>query len=261
MTGDGPREAIAFEGVRLAYRLGTEPVLALDRINMRVRSGEFAAVVGPSGCGKSTIIKVAAGLLTPSLGSVRIEGAGLQGPSPQVGIAFQNPLLESPLTVLDNVLLPIEIGGGRREDYFEMARALMALFGLTAVAEQKPDELSEGVRQRISLCRALIHNPQILLLDEPFGMLDAMTRAQLVADLQRIWLALRNTVLMITHNIEEAVFLADRVLVLSPRPSRVVADIAVDLPRPRTIASVRRAAFTQLTEAIRRHLRASGADL
>jgi NitT/TauT family transport system ATP-binding protein len=149
----------------------------------------------------------------------------LQGRSPQVGLAFQDPLLESQLTVLDNVLLPIEVGGGRREAYVEAASRLISLFGLAGVAEHKPDALSEGMRQRVSLCRALIHNPQILLLDEPLGMLDAITRAQIVADLQRIWRSLRKTVLMITHNIEEGVFLADRVLVLSPRPSRVVAEV------------------------------------
>lgn len=261
MTIGGPREAIAFDGVRLAYGSGSGPVLALDSIDLTVGSGEFAAVVGPSGCGKSTLVKLAAGLLLPSAGTVRIERAVSHGPNPQVGIAFQNPLLKPERTVLDNILLPIEIGGGHPEAYMAAARKLMKVFGLGGVDDRRPGELSEGMQQRVSLCRALIHNPRILLLDEPFGMLDAMTRAQLNADLQRIWLALGKTVLMITHNIEEAVYLADRVVVLSPRPSRVVAEVAVDLPRPRTIAMMETPGFARLTDMIRHHLRAAGADL
>ncbi|AMS44542.1 ABC transporter ATP-binding protein (plasmid) [Aminobacter sp. NyZ550] len=210
-----------------------DDVLALDKIDLKIEPGSFVAVVGPSGCGKSTLLSLLAGLTPASTGSIAIDGDGVSRPHPKTGVVFQSDLLLYWRTVLDNILLPIEIKKLDVAKYRARAEELLAQVGLAGFGNKYPSELSGGMRQRVAICRALIQEPGLLLMDEPFGALDALTREQMIMDLQSMWLRLRNTVLFITHGIDEAVFLADRVLVMSPRPGRVDLDLKIDLPRPR----------------------------
>lgn len=253
------KDVISLQGVRVAYPSTTGPVLALDRVDLVARDGEFVAVVGPSGCGKSTLLKLTAGLLHPTEGEVRVNGATVRGPGGHVGIVFQSPLLMPWRSVLDNILLQIEIRGHRKSDFIRQAQSLIQLVGLAGFADRKPFELSGGMQQRVGLCRALIHDPALLLMDEPFGALDAMTRELMNQELQRIWMERRKTVVLITHSIAEAVYLADRVLVMGPRPGRIVGDIPVELPRPRTLDIMETTAFTRCAADVRRCLNVSGA--
>ena len=232
----GRTHAIELAGVQLAYAAASGRVLALEHIDLTARDGEFLAVVGPSGCGKSTLLKLVSGLLAPTAGEVRVNGAAVGGASAQVGVVFQGALLMPWRSVLDNILLQVEVRGLRKADYLEPARRLIELVGLKEFVHRKPYELSGGMQQRVGLCRALVHDPQILLMDEPFGALDAMTRETMNEELQRIWMERRKTVLLITHSIAEAVFLADRVLVMGPRPGRIIGEVRIDLPRPRHAA-------------------------
>jgi NitT/TauT family transport system ATP-binding protein len=252
-------DIIELAGVQLAYGAGADRMLALDGMNLTAASGEFIAVVGPSGCGKSTLLKLVSGLLAPTAGAVRVNGAPVKGPSADVGVVFQSALLMPWRSVLDNILLQIEVRGLRKADYIEPARKLIELVGLADFAHRKPYELSGGMQQRVGLCRALIHDPQILLMDEPFGALDAMTRETMNAELQRIWMERRKTVLLITHSIAEAVYLADRVLVMGARPGRVIGEVVIDLPRPRQLEMAESPAFGLCAAAVRRHLNARGA--
>jgi NitT/TauT family transport system ATP-binding protein len=247
-------EVIGIDGVSLVYRSRHGEVQALDDISFAANDREFVALVGPSGCGKSTLLKLVAGLIPASRGTIRVNGAPVNGPTPSIGIVFQSPLLMAWRTVLQNVLLQIDIRGLRVADYLTAARDLIRLVGLDGFENAHPHQLSGGMQQRVGLCRALIHDPDLLIMDEPFGALDAMTREQMNAELQRIWIERRKTVLFITHSISEAVYLADRVLVMSPRPGRIVGEIAVDLPRPRTVETTELPAFAQLTREVRRRL-------
>jgi NitT/TauT family transport system ATP-binding protein len=208
-------------------------VLALDQINLSIEAGSFVAVVGPSGCGKSTLLAMLAGLTPASAGEISIDGERINKPHRKTGVVFQSDLLLYWRTILDNILLPIEIkkldlGASRPR-----AETLLRQVGLEGFGNKYPSELSGGMRQRVAICRAMIQDPGVLLMDEPFGALDALTREQMIMDLQAVWLRVRNTVLFITHGIEEAVFLGDRVLVMSPRPGRVDLDLKIDMPRPR----------------------------
>ena len=250
---------IDLTGVQLAYGAGGERMLALEGVDLTASSGEFIAVVGPSGCGKSTLLKLVSGLLKPTAGSVRVNGAPVKGPSANVGVVFQSALLMPWRSVLDNILLQIEVRGLRKADYLEPARKLIDLVGLADFAHRRPYELSGGMQQRVGLCRALIHDPQILLMDEPFGALDAMTRETMNAELQRIWMERRKTVLLITHSIAEAVYLADRVLVMGARPGRVIGEVEIDLPRPRQLEMAESPEFGHYAAAVRRHLNARSA--
>jgi NitT/TauT family transport system ATP-binding protein len=252
-------DVIQLDGVSVSYKSSKGATLALDGIDLSARDGEFVAVVGPSGCGKSTLLKLIAGLLMPTTGSVRVDGTPVRGPGGSVGVVFQSPLLMPWRSVLDNILLQIEIRGLRKSDYIAQAKQLIDLVGLGGFADRRPYELSGGMQQRVGLCRALIHDPALLLMDEPFGALDAMTRETMNAELQRIWMERRKTVLLITHSISEAVYLADRVLVMGPRPGRIVGEVMVDLPRPRTLDMAETIRFSQLAGIVRRHLNASGA--
>lgn len=252
-------DVIQLDDVRVSYPSPAGPVLALDNVRLAARDGEFVAVVGPSGCGKSTLLKLIAGLLKPTDGSVRVDGAEVRGPGGSVGVVFQSPLLMPWRSVLDNILLQVEIRGLRKADYATPARQLIDLVGLGGFADRRPYELSGGMQQRVGLCRALIHDPRLLLMDEPFGALDAMTRETMNAELQRIWMERRKTVLLITHSISEAVYLADRVLVMGPRPGQIVGEVVVDLPRPRTMDVAETIGFSRLASTVRRHLNASGA--
>jgi NitT/TauT family transport system ATP-binding protein len=252
-------EVIGLDSVSLIYRSKTAEVHALDDVSLTATDREFVALLGPSGCGKSTLLKLISGLIPQTSGVIRVNGRPINGPTPSIGIVFQSPLLMAWRTVLQNVLLQIEIRNLRIADYRAPARELIRLVGLDGFEDAHPHQLSGGMQQRVGLCRALIHDPDLLIMDEPFGALDAMTREQMNAELQRIWIERRKTVLFITHSISEAVYLADRVLVMSPRPGRIIGEIIVDLPRPRTVATTEQPAFVALTRAVRRLLNTASA--
>jgi len=252
-------EVIGIDDVNLIYASKHSSVHALDSISLAAHQGEFVALVGPSGCGKSTLLKLVAGLIPPSSGKIRVNGKPVSGPTPSVGVVFQSPLLMAWRSVLRNILLQVEIRGLPVERHTNTARDLVRLVGLDGFENALPHELSGGMQQRVGLCRALVHDPDLLLMDEPFGALDALTREQMNAELQRIWMERRKTVLFITHSITEAVFLADRVLVMSPRPGRISGEIKVALPRPRNVASMEGQDFTRLTHEVRRYLNTTSA--
>jgi len=242
--------AIEVQDLAKVFRRGDVETRALDRIDLRVETGEFLAVVGPSGCGKSTLLRLIAGLIPPSDGRVRIDGRTVSAPETQLGIVFQKPILLEWRTVLGNVLLQAEM---RRLDtgaYLERARRLLLAVGLEGFEDRYPHELSGGMQQRAAIVRALIHDPPLLLMDEPFGALDALTREQMRIDLEELWLSTRKTVVFITHSIDEAVLLADRVLVMSPRPGRIERIIDVDLPRPRGLEARGLEKFDEAVAAI-----------
>ena len=231
---------IVLDRVGMTYRAESGPVEALRDVGFSVGRGELVALVGPSGCGKSTLLRVVAGLRRPTRGSVEVDGRAVTGPIPSVGMVFQAPVLLKWRTVRDNVLLPAELAGLERARYRERAEHLLRLVGLDGFADRLPRELSGGMQQRAAICRALLLDPPLLLMDEPFGALDAMTRDEMNLELLRVWgepAAARKTVLFVTHSIPEAVFLADRVVVMSPRPGRVARVVDVPLPRPRTPAT------------------------
>ncbi len=208
---------------------------ALRPTSLEVAAGEFVSIVGPSGCGKTTLMKIVAGLLPASAGEVRIDGVPVHEPPDGVGIVFQTPTLLKWRTVLDNVLVPAEATGRPRARYEQSARDLIRLVGLEGFAEHYPRELSGGMQQRVAISRALLLEPRLLLMDEPFGALDAMTREEMNLELQRIWGEQPKTVLFITHSIDEAVFLSDRVVVMTLRPGGVREVLDIELPRPRTL--------------------------
>jgi len=226
---------IVLDRVGMTYRTDAGPVEALRDVGFSVGRGELVALVGPSGCGKSTLLRVVAGLRPPSRGAVAVDGRAVTGPIASVGMVFQAPVLLKWRTIRDNVLLPAELAGLGRARYRERADQLLRLVGLDGFAERLPRELSGGMQQRAAICRALLLDPPLLLMDEPFGALDALTREQISMDIQRVWMDKRKTALHITHSIPEAVLLADRVVVMSPRPGRIVEILDVDLPRPRRL--------------------------
>jgi NitT/TauT family transport system ATP-binding protein len=230
-----------------------DPIVALKDLDFHIVRGEFVTVVGPSGCGKSTLLKIMAGILTSGTGSLTFGGAAVTGPSRQVGVVFQAPVLLPWRTVLENVLLPIDVQRRDRASHLERARGLLRMVGLNGFETRYPAELSGGMQQRVGIVRALVHDPELLLMDEPFGALDAMTREQLNLDLLRIWADSGKTIMLVTHSIPEAVFLADRVIVMSPRPGRIVDIVNVALPRPRGLSIMSTPEFGTLTDAIRGH--------
>src|SRR6266540_4270683 len=228
-------EAIAVNELSKLYSTSDGTVQALQQISFSVSEGEFVAVVGPSGCGKSTLLKVLAGLLPPSKGAARLRGTPITGPRRDIGVVFQSPVLLPWRSVLDNVLLPVDVQRLGRDRHLKVATDLLSLVGLDGFEHRYPWELSGGMQQRVAITRGLIHNPAMLLMDEPFGALDAMTREGLNLELQRIWLERRETVVFITHSIAEAVFLADRVLIMTPRPGHIAEEVPVAIPRPRPL--------------------------
>jgi NitT/TauT family transport system ATP-binding protein len=249
---------IVVEDVGRIFRGGAKTVYALEGASFTVQEGSFVSIVGPSGCGKSTLLKIASGLLSATSGRVLVEGRSVNGPLGNVGMVFQSPVLLKWRSVLGNVLLPVEFAKLDRAKYVEKARSLIRLVGLQGFEEMPPYELSGGMQQRVSLCRALVTDPQILLMDEPFGALDAMTRDELDVELLRIWGEKKMTVVFVTHNIQEAVFLSDSVVVMSARPGRVIRQLAVDLPRPRTIELMSSPEFGRYTLEIRSMLASAG---
>jgi NitT/TauT family transport system ATP-binding protein len=246
------RMVIHIAGLEKRFRtLSSETVNALTNVSLDVRENEFISVVGPSGCGKTTLLRILAGLDSPSSGVVECDGARISDPRPDVGVVFQQATLLPWNTVLANVLLPAHLKNDRSEATVERAKGLLALMGLKDFAQKYPFELSGGMQQRVSICRALMREPRILLMDEPFGALDAMTREAMNMELMRVWSEERKTVIFITHSIPEAVLLGDRVVVMSPRPGRISEVIEVDVGRPRTLRTMATPRFGELCDRIR----------
>jgi NitT/TauT family transport system ATP-binding protein len=231
----GVVEKIKIQGLHKTYLTKTGRTVALQNVDLTIGGDEFIALVGPSGCGKSTLLRLISALIKPSKGKIFMDGAPVTGPSHDVGIVFQQAVLLPWRNVLDNVLLPAEILGLDMKKAKQRAHQLLELVGLKGFEARGPHELSGGMQQRAAICRALIHNPSVLLMDEPFAALDALTREELGFELLRIWAVEKKTIIFVTHNISEAILLSDRVVAMSPRPGRISEIVEVDLPRPRTI--------------------------
>ncbi len=235
-------------------------VVALDNVNVNIGDTEFLAVLGPSGCGKSTLMQIMAGLIKQTSGEVLLKGKHVKGPNRDIGIVFQRPALFPWRLVLDNVLLSAEVLGIEKSKARVRAQELLELVGLGDAGKLYPYELSGGMQQRVSIARALMHDPEILFMDEPFGALDALTRETMGLELLHIWEMKRKTVVFITHSVTEALFLADRVLVMSPRPGRVAEDFKVDLPRPRDLDVMATPEFNEAAKHLRHLLGATMGD-
>ncbi|WP_342129500.1 ABC transporter ATP-binding protein [Hydrogenophaga sp. OTU3427] len=273
MSTDSNAPFVHFDDVWLAYNdeLLAQNMFAVENINLRVNRGEFIAIVGPSGCGKSTFMKLTTGLKMPSSGRILVDGQKVTGPLKISGMAFQAPSLLPWRTTLDNVLLPLEIVEpyrssfkDKRAEYVERAKMLLATVGLGGYENKFPWELSGGMQQRASICRALIHEPKMLLLDEPFGALDAFTREELWCTLRDLWQAQRFNVILVTHDLRESVFLADTVYVMSKGPGRFVVRREIELPRPRDLEVTYTPEFTNIVHELRGHIgamRKSGATI
>jgi len=245
------RPYVKIRGLDKVYNSRRGAVKALAGIDLDIRPGEFLSIVGPSGCGKSTLLKCVAGLADISAGSIEVEGRYVEGTPPNLGMVFQRDVLLDWRTVIDNILLPVEFRRMKGKEWYDRGSSLLALFGLKGYEKRYPWELSGGQRQRVSICRALLTDPQLLLMDEPFGALDALTRDELNVELQRIWLETKKTVLFITHSISESVFLGDRVIVMSHHPGRIEETITIDLPRPRRLSVRETPAFGAYAAEIR----------
>ncbi len=256
--GARPGPAISVNDLSLTYATGGGGVLALDRIGFDIADGEFVAIVGPSGCGKSTLLKILAGLLAPSAGQASLRGTPINGPRRDIGVVFQSPVLFPWRDVLANVMLPGDVQRLDKATMRQRALDLVKLVGLTGFEHRYPRELSGGMQQRVGIIRALIHDPAMLLMDEPFGALDAMTRENMNVELQRIWMERKKTVLFITHSTSEAVFLADRVIAMTPRPGRIADAFDVDLPRPRPLEVMNTEAFGAYVKRVRVALNSGG---
>ena len=246
---------VRFERVGLSYDSTGN---AIEDVSLTIGRGEFVAIVGPSGCGKSTFMKLCAGLHPPSAGAVAVDGRPVSGALKFVGMAFQNATLLPWRTTIDNVLLPLEIVEPYRSSfraekrrYVALGESLLATVGLEGQARKFPWELSGGMQQRASICRALVHDPKLLLLDEPFGALDAFTREELWCVLRDVWMLKRFTVILVTHDLREAAFLADTVFVMSPRPGKIILRKEIDLPRPRELAISYTEKFSAIVQELR----------
>jgi NitT/TauT family transport system ATP-binding protein len=266
MTAASPTEPhrhseffVELEGVTLSYGRGERQVNALGLTDLRLQQGDFVALVGPSGCGKSTILKLVTGLIRASSGYVYVAGREVGAEPVRVGMAFQNPTMLPWLTVRDNVMLPLKIvppfradfRTKRKTEFRDRAEALLKEVGLAAFGDKHPWQLSGGMLQRASLCRALIHDPQLLMLDEPFGALDQFTREELWAIMQDLWMKMRPTVLLVTHDLKEAGYLANRICVMRARPGQIIDDADVPFPRPRTIEMSYTPNFAAMTQRLR----------
>jgi NitT/TauT family transport system ATP-binding protein len=250
-----PREVtkpyVQVSAVSKSYDAGANAVPVLQDVTLNIAAGEFVSVVGPSGCGKSTLLKCIAGLQPVTAGRIMVKDQHVVSPPDNMAIVFQRDVLLDWRTVLDNVLLIAELRGLRRKDYEDRAVALLKSYGLEKFVHRYPWELSGGMRQRAAICRALLVDPELLLMDEPFGALDAMTRDDLNVELERLWHATRKTLLFITHGIDEAVYLADRVVLMARNPGRIAEIVDIDLPRPRALAVRQTAEFGKYTTHIR----------
>ncbi|MFG1261790.1 ABC transporter ATP-binding protein [Xanthobacter aminoxidans] len=258
---EGPsarRRLIDIRGLAKTYRTRDGEVPSLKPMDLDITEGEFICVVGPSGCGKSTLLKLVAGLIPASAGEILIDGKAVTEPPDDVGIVFQSPVLLAWRTVLRNVMLPVEVRRLDRATHLERARQLLKTAGLNGFENKYPWQLSGGMQQRAAICRALVHDPKIVLMDEPFGALDAMTREKMNLELQRIQYETGKTIMLITHSIPEAIFLADRVVVMTDRPGSVAAIYDVPLPRPRALDMMASPVFAELAKTIRGHFYAQG---
>ncbi len=266
-TPDGPgrevasTDAIELRGVSRSFEITGTRLAALDGLDLRVREREVVAIVGPNGCGKSTLLRVISGLLPPDRGTVLSFGSSVTGVDPRVGLVFQEPRLLPWRTVLDNVALPLELAGMERGEREARAREVLALTDLESFAGASPHQLSGGMAQRAALARALAPRPDVLLLDEPFSALDAMTRERLDAELLDLWGRTGTTIVLVTHSISEAVFVSDRVLVMTPRPGRILAEVAVTAARPRRLSGSDAATFGIAADQVRALLAQGDADL
>ena len=249
---------ISARGLSKVYVTGSGEVTALKNLDFEIYEGEFVSVVGQSGCGKSTLLKVLAGLLPYTAGSVELSGKPLRGPTPEAAVVFQSPVLLPWRTVLDNVLLPIEFRKLPLASHRKSAADLLAMVGLSDFAQRYPFELSGGMQQRAAIVRALVQDPRLLLMDEPFGALDAMTREQMNLELMRIWSKSGKTVIFITHSIAEAIFLSDRVIAMTSRPGTIADVITIDLPRPRELSVINTEHFGRYAAKLRSLLDAQG---
>lgn len=260
MSGTGT-PFVELRQVGLTYGEGQDATLALAEATMSIAKGEFVAVVGPSGCGKSTLMKLVTGLIPPSRGEVHVAGQKVGGPIKGVGMAFQNPTLMPWRTTRDNVMLPLEIAQPHRSRlraekaaYVDKVEKLLASVGLGEFGAKFPWQLSGGMQQRTNVCRALIHEPELMMLDEPFGALDAFTREELWAIMQDLWLQRRFTAILVTHDLREAAFLADTIVVMSKRPGRIIQVKRVDLARPRTLETTFEPAFIDIVHELRERI-------
>jgi NitT/TauT family transport system ATP-binding protein len=251
-SGPGRAASVTVESVSKIYETRGEPVFALDDVSLEIRPGELVSLLGPSGCGKSTLLLMMAGLVPITAGRITIGDTVVEEAYTDLGIVFQEAVLLDWRKTMANVMLQAEMRKLDRATYRRRAQELIEMVGLSGFEDRYPYELSGGMRQRVSICRALLHDPPLLLMDEPFGALDALTRDQLNLDLQRIWLQSRKTVVFVTHSITEAVFLADRVVVMSPRPGKIEEILEIDLPRPRHLSIRETPAFGRYTSEIRR---------
>ena len=252
---------VELNGTSLAYKTKDGEVLALEGADMAIEEGEFTAVVGPSGCGKSTLMKLVTGLRPPTHGSVKVDGTSVSGPLKIAGMAFQNATLLPWRSVRDNVLLPLEIVKPHRSKirrerkaYEERADAILSTVGLEGFGDRYPWELSGGMQQRVSLCRALVHEPKLLMLDEPFAALDAFTREELWCVLRDLWQEQRFTCILVTHDLREAVFLADTIHVMSARPGKVIHRHEVTIPRPRDLEILYEPGFVDIVHTLRNQI-------
>ncbi len=241
---------ISLRNLSKVYPGRTGEVVALQAFDLTIAAGEFVAIVGPSGCGKSTLLRLVAGLVPASNGEISVFGKVVNGPLHDVGIVFQQPVLLDWRDVLGNVLFQIDMRGLNVAAHKPRALELLRQVGLADFADKRPYELSGGMKQRAAIARALVHEPPVLMMDEPFGALDALTREQMRLDLERLWIATRKTVIFITHSIDEAVLLADRVVVMSPRPGRIERVITVDIPRPRGFDGRKHPRFHSINDEI-----------
>ncbi len=245
---------LSVQNMSATFANGSGKLTALQKITFSVANQEFVCVLGPSGSGKSTLLRILGGLLTPSDGEVFWDGQPLRGPHPKIGLVFQEPNLMPWRSVLQNVLLPLELRAITKPQAISLAKDVIDLVGLHGFEDYLPHNLSGGMAQRVAIARSLVQDPAMLLLDEPFGALDALTRERMGTELSRIWQARRKTVVMVTHAIDEALFLADRILVLSSQPGRLVLDTAVKLPRPRFEALRYTPEFSELSRRLRQSI-------
>ncbi len=250
------RVSLAVQSVRKFY----DQLEAIRDVSLDVGDGEFVSLLGPSGCGKSTLLMMIAGLTATSQGRIAINGQDVNGPRREVGVVFQQPVLLPWRSVLGNVMFPVELLKLPRAQYHDRAMELLRMAKIDDFANQLPRQLSGGMRQRVAICRALIHDPNILLMDEPFSALDAITRDEMAVELLRIWQMNRKTVVFVTHSIREAVFLSDRVMVMGRRPATIIEEAAIDLPRPRHIAMTEDESFNHYVRHLRRAIEASHAS-
>jgi NitT/TauT family transport system ATP-binding protein len=252
---------VSIRNVSLAYGEGEQSILAVQELSLEIGKGELVAVVGPSGCGKSSLLKLVTGLVRATAGEIHVGGKRVVEPIRGVGMAFQNATLMPWRTTLDNIMLPFEIVEPHkrllrrdRDKYVAQAEQLLATVGLGKFGRRFPWELSGGMQQRANLCRAVIHHPELLMLDEPFGALDAFTREELWGVMQKLWLEKHFTGMLVTHDLREAAFLADRVFVISQRPGRVLHEARIDIPRPRTLHTTFEPRFVDIVHGLRERI-------